>query len=71
MNNPLLCHTVGHSVYPIEEFIKLLNHNKINCIVDVRSSPYSKFASQYNREILSDELRKAGILYLFMGDSLG
>lgn len=71
MNDPMLCHTVGHSVYPIEEFIALLKQNGINCIVDVRSSPYSKFASQYNREILTDELKKAGILYLFMGDALG
>lgn len=70
-NSPMLCHTIGHSVYPIDEFIALLRKNGINCIVDVRSSPYSRFASQYNREILNDELKKAGILYLFMGDSLG
>ena len=68
---PLQCHTIGHSVYPIDEFITFLKENGINCIVDVRSSPYSRFASQYNREILGDELKKAGILYLFMGDSLG
>lgn len=67
----LLCHTVGHSVHTIETFIALLKEHEINCIVDVRSSPYSRFASQYNREILSTELKKSGILYLFMGDSLG
>lgn len=71
MNKSLFCHTIGHSVYPIKEFITLLKQNSINCIVDVRSSPYSKFASQYNRELLSDELKKASILYLFMGNSLG
>lgn len=71
INTSLLCHTVGHSVYSIEEFITLLKQNGINCIIDVRSSPYSKFASQYNREILNNELKKVGILYLFMGDSLG
>lgn len=65
------CHTIGHSVYPIDEFIALLKSNGINCIVDVRSSPYSRFASQYNREILNEELKKAGILYLFMGEALG
>ena len=70
-NDNLLCHTIGHSVYPIDEFIALLVQHNINCIVDVRSSPYSKFAAQYNREILGDELKKAGILYLFMGESLG
>ncbi len=67
----LLCHTVGHSVYPVEEFISLLQRNDIDCIVDVRSSPYSQFASQYNREMLTVKLKEAGILYLYMGDSLG
>jgi uncharacterized protein (DUF488 family) len=70
-NTSMLCHTVGHSVYAIDDFIVLLKQHNINCIVDVRSSPYSKFASQYNREILTNELKEAGILYLFMGDSLG
>lgn len=70
-NTSMLCHTVGHSVYGIDEFIAILKQHDINCIVDVRSSPYSKFASQYNREILTDELKKAGIRYLFMGDALG
>ncbi len=76
MNNLLettqrLCHTVGHSVYPVDEFIVLLQKNHINCIVDVRSSPYSKFASQYNREALKISLKEAGIVYLYMGESLG
>ncbi|MFC2073797.1 DUF488 family protein [Campylobacterota bacterium] len=66
-----LCHTIGHSVHPIDQFIALLKQHNINCIVDVRSSPYSKFASQYNREALNAELKKSGIAYLYMGDSLG
>jgi uncharacterized protein (DUF488 family) len=67
----LICHTIGHSVYALDDFIVILKQHNINCIVDIRSSPYSKFASQYNREILTEALKKAGILYLFMGDSLG
>ena len=65
------CYTVGHSVYQIQEFIALLKRHHINCIVDVRSAPYSKFASQFNREMLTIELKKEGILYLYMGDLLG
>lgn len=63
--------TIGHSIYEIEDFIKLLQKNKINTIVDVRSTPYSKFASQYNREALKQYLKEHGICYIFMGDMLG
>ncbi|WP_373027523.1 DUF488 family protein, partial [Sulfurimonas sp.] len=45
-------YTIGHSIYEIEDFVELLKQNQINTIVDVRSTPYSKFAPQYNRETL-------------------
>ena len=46
-----MIHTIGHSIYEIEDFIKLLQKNNINTVVDIRSTPYSKFASQINREL--------------------
>jgi len=64
-------YTIGHSTYEIEDFISLLKNNSINTIVDVRSIPYSKFASQYNRETLKYFLKKNKIYYIFMGDLLG
>ena len=64
-------HTVGHSIYEMENFVALLKKNSINTIVDVRSMPYSKFASQYNREILKHYLKENKICYIFMGDLLG
>ncbi|MCB4758494.1 MAG: DUF488 domain-containing protein [Sulfurovum sp.] len=64
-------YTVGHSIYEIEDFISLLKNNNVNTIVDVRSTPYSKFASQYNREDLKYYLKENGICYIFMGDLLG
>ena len=64
-------YTVGHSIYEIDDFISLLNKNNINTIVDVRSTPYSKFASQYNRETLKQYLKENKICYIFMGDLLG
>jgi len=65
------CYTVGHSTYEIDEFVKLIASRNINCIVDVRSQPYSKFVPQYNREMLKAELLKHGIKYIFMGNLLG
>jgi uncharacterized protein (DUF488 family) len=55
--------TVGHSTRTIEEFISLLTTNHIKLLVDVRSLPGSKRFPQFNKEALSDSLKKAGIHY--------
>ncbi|RLA08240.1 MAG: hypothetical protein DRQ51_02945 [Gammaproteobacteria bacterium] len=64
-------YTIGHSTHEIDDFILLLKKNNIDTIVDVRSIPYSRFASQYNRETLKNYLQEKKIYYIFMGDLLG
>lgn len=64
-------YTVGHSTYNIDYFIKLLRINSINCIIDVRSTPYSKYGPQYNRESLKKSLNEKGIYYIYMGKEFG
>jgi uncharacterized protein (DUF488 family) len=64
-------YTIGHSVYEPQDFVSLLKKHNINTIVDVRSTPYSKFASQYNRETLKYYLKENKICYIYMGDLLG
>ncbi len=64
-------YTIGHSTHPINLFLKLLSVNKINCVVDVRSMPYSKYASQYNAKELKHFLKDNGIHYVFMGKEFG
>ena len=44
--------TIGHSQYTPEYFMKLLEKHGVNYILDVRSTPYSKYAEQFNRESL-------------------
>jgi len=63
--------TVGHSVHPIDHFIDILKKNGIEAIADVRSSPYSKFTPQFNREPIKKTLQGHGIRYVFLGDELG
>jgi len=63
--------TIGHSNHRIEVFLELLAQHGINCLVDVRSSPYSRFSPHFKKGTLSEALKGANILYLFMGDSLG
>lgn len=62
---------IGHGNMQIEEFISLLKDNQIETLIDVRSTPYSKFASQFNREDLRNKLSKNGITYVYMGEILG
>jgi len=63
--------TIGHSTHPIELFIQLLQKHGITTVVDVRSSPYSRFNPQFNRERLKASLQDAGVSYVFLGEELG
>lgn len=64
-------YTVGHSTHPIHDFIGLLKRHGITALADVRSSPYSRFNPQFNRDTLKAALDGAGIQYVFLGDELG
>lgn len=66
-----MIYTIGHSTHSIEDFITLLNIHSINAVADVRSAPYSKFQSQFNREVLTKSLNQSAIDYVFVGDSIG
>jgi len=71
MPEDLLIHTIGHSDHTTAAFVDLLRDHGITLVVDVRSQPYSRWASQFNRETLAHDLEDAGIAYLFLGDALG
>jgi uncharacterized protein (DUF488 family) len=67
----LICYTIGHSVHNTNEFIELLKKHNIKYIVDVRSTPYSQYTPQFNRESLKTYLENSKIGYIYMGDVLG
>src|ERR1700679_3648212 len=64
-------YTVGHSAHSYEEFAALLASQGIEVVVDTRSAPYSRFAPQFDREILQRSLVQSGVKYLFLGGELG
>jgi uncharacterized protein (DUF488 family) len=66
-----IIYTIGHSNHKIEDFLNLLKMHSITCIVDVRSTPYSHYNTQFNREFLTIELRNKNIEYIYLGDQLG
>ena len=68
---PLTVYTIGHSNHTNEHFFETLKSRGIEVLVDVRSSPYSRYATWFNRDPLKTSLGAAGIRYLFLGDSIG
>lgn len=66
-----IVYTIGHSVHPVEDFLALLRRHGIGVLADVRSSPYSRFNPQYNREPLAAALAEQGVEYVFLGAELG
>ena len=63
--------TIGHSTHSQERFIALLRQHEITALCDVRSQPYSRMNSQFNREDLEQALLSHGIVYRFLGKELG
>lgn len=63
--------TIGYGGRPTDEFVAMLKHYKIDILVDVRTQPYSKFNPDFTRSSLSNIVARAGLDYVFMGDSLG
>ena len=55
--------TIGYAGFEIENFIKVLKEHHINSLIDVRSSPFSKFHSDYNKPLLHKTLHERGIIY--------
>ncbi len=63
--------SIGYGARTLEEFVALLKVNRIEFLIDVRTSPYSKFKPEFSKELLQQHLPRAGIRYLFMGELLG
>ncbi len=66
-----LVRTIGHSNHPIGHFIALLERAGIECVVDVRSVPWSRRFPQFGRDRLAAALTAAGIAYIHEGTGLG
>ena len=63
-------YTIGHSNYTVERLIDMLKHYNINCVVDIRGTPYSKYNIQFDKETIRYTLTKAGFIYIYMAKEL-
>ncbi|MDO5516676.1 MAG: DUF488 domain-containing protein [Clostridium sp.] len=59
-------YTIGHSNYPLEKLVDMLKFYKIDTVVDIRGTPYSKYNVQYNKETLENSLKELGFKYIYM-----
>jgi uncharacterized protein (DUF488 family) len=64
-------YTVGHSNVTLDAFIALVKAHHIEVLVDVRSSPYSRYVPHFNHDVLKQAVVAAGIKYLYLGQELG
>lgn len=64
-------YSIGHGNRTVDEFAGLLQERGITALVDVRSSPFSKYVPDFNRHNLEAALKEREIEYVFMGGSLG
>lgn len=63
--------TIGHSTHQHDYFLELLKKYCINCLIDVRSIPASKYNPQFNKDVLCDFLEGHEIMYLSFAKEFG
>mgnify|MGYP002062835108 CR=1 FL=1 len=66
MNDPRTIWTVGHSTHPLEQFIALLQHYRIEAVADVRRFPGSRRLPHFGEDALRASLTESGIDYRFI-----
>ena len=67
--NPIM--TIGHSNHPVDRFLELLHHHRVQTVIDVRTTPASRYVPHFNRNHIDRTLADANIGYFFVGAMLG
>jgi uncharacterized protein (DUF488 family) len=63
--------SIGYGARSVDEVVTLLQANGVSYLIDVRTAPYSKFKPEFSKEALQQRIERAGMRYVFMGDTLG
>lgn len=63
--------SIGYGSQTQSEVLDQLARTSITFVIDVRSSPFSRFQPDFSQEPLSRALQDRKIKYVFMGDLLG
>lgn len=63
--------TIGYGNRSIQSFIQLLQKFDVDILVDVRTTPFSRYLPDYRSQKLELHLVNSNIRYLFIGNELG
>lgn len=63
--------TIGYGTKSLEDFLSLLDLYRVQFLIDVRTSPYSKYKPEFSQDALRQALCKKHIKYVFMGSQIG
>jgi uncharacterized protein (DUF488 family) len=64
-------YTIGYGARDLAGFLDLLQAHRIEYLLDVRSTPYSRFKPEFSKDALEQAVRAAEIHYLYLGRQLG
>jgi uncharacterized protein (DUF488 family) len=68
---PPTVYSIGHSNHTIERLLELLGQHAIEVVADVRTAPFSRYSTQFNKDALAASLKRQDIGYVFLGRELG
>lgn len=64
-------YTIGYATKDIDSFVKCLKKNNVTCLIDVRSSPFSKTFPMFDKANLKATLNANDIVYAHFGEEFG
>lgn len=64
-------YSIGHGRKTQEQFLAELKLFDIHYLIDVRTSPYSKWSSHFDHGVIEGWLAQGGIKYAYWGDTIG
>ena len=63
MNNAKTIYTIGYAGFPRDSFVEELKNNDVSVLIDVRSSPFSSYHTEYDMNVLQAVLNNNNIYY--------
>lgn len=63
--------SIGHSNGSFEDFVRLLESHGVEVVVDVRTSPRSRYVPHFDADALRAALLDRGTKYVYLGKELG
>ncbi|MDY6834595.1 MAG: DUF488 domain-containing protein [Chloroflexota bacterium] len=70
-SSTIVVYTIGHSNRSIGALFKNMSLFTIQTLVDIRSKPYSRYVTQFNKNRIANTCAEQGVKYVYLGNCLG